>query len=55
MWIVLRKAPPLSFLTERVHGRKMTVPALIHADDPKQREPLVEPSRDFRSNARPTS
>jgi FAD/FMN-containing dehydrogenase len=47
VWTVLRKAPPLPFLPERVHGQEMIALALIYAGDPKQGEPLVEPLRKF--------
>jgi FAD/FMN-containing dehydrogenase len=47
VWTVLRQAPPLPFLPERVHGQGIVALALIHAGDPKQGEPLVEPLRKF--------
>jgi FAD/FMN-containing dehydrogenase len=47
VWTVLRKAPPLPFLPERVHGKEMIALALIYAGDPKQGEPLIEPLRKF--------
>lgn len=43
VWVVLRKAPPLPFLPEAVHGTEVVILALCHAGDPKQGEALVEP------------
>ncbi len=47
VWALLRKAPPLPFLPERVHGKEIIALALIYAGDPKQGEPLIEPLRKF--------
>jgi FAD/FMN-containing dehydrogenase len=47
VWTVLRKAPPLPFLPESVHGTPVVILALIYAGDPKQGEPLIEPLRRF--------
>ena len=47
VWTVLRKAPPLPFLPEKVHGREMMALALLYAGDPKRGEPLIEPLRRF--------
>lgn len=47
VWTVLRQAPPLPFLPERVHGQEIIALALIYAGDPKQGEPLIEPLRKF--------
>jgi FAD/FMN-containing dehydrogenase len=47
VWAVLRQAPPLPFLPERVHGQEMLALALIYAGDPKQGEPLIAPLRTF--------
>jgi len=47
VWTVLRQAPPLPFLPERVHGQEIVVLALIYAGDPKQGAPLIEPLRRF--------
>ena len=47
VWTVLRQAPPLPFLPEEVHGKKIIALALIYAGDPKQGEPLIEPLRKF--------
>ena len=47
VWAVLRQAPPLPFLPERVHGKGIVALALIYAGDPKQGEPLIEPLRKF--------
>ena len=47
VWTVLRKAPPLPFLPERVHGQEMIALALLYAGDPQQGEPLIAPLRTF--------
>ncbi|HSB72172.1 MAG TPA: FAD-binding oxidoreductase [Candidatus Methylomirabilis sp.] len=47
VWTVLRLAPPLPFLPEKVHGQGMIALALIYAGDPKQGEPLIQPLRKF--------
>lgn len=45
VWTVLRQAPPLPFLPEKVHGKEVIVLALCHAGDPKQGEALIAPLR----------
>ena len=47
VWTILRHAPPLPFLPERVHGKGIIAFALIYAGDPKQGEPFIEPLRKF--------
>lgn len=47
VWIVLRKAPPLPFLPEAVHGKEILVLACFHAGDPKEGEKAIEPFRKF--------
>ncbi|UUZ73372.1 FAD-binding oxidoreductase [Polaromonas sp. P1(28)-8] len=47
VWVVLRQAPPLPFLSETVHGKEIIALALLYAGDPKQGEPLIEPLRKF--------
>ncbi|MDE2400474.1 MAG: FAD-binding oxidoreductase [Burkholderiales bacterium] len=47
VWVVLRKAPPLPFLPEKVHGQGMIALALCYAGDPAQGQPLIEPLRKF--------
>jgi len=47
VWTVLRKAPPLPFLPETVHGKGIIALALIYAGDPKEGEPLIKPLRKF--------
>ena len=41
VWTVLRKAPPMPFLPEEVHGKGIVVLALLYVGDPKQGEPLI--------------
>jgi FAD/FMN-containing dehydrogenase len=47
VWTVMRKAPPLPFLPEKVHGQEVVVLAIFYADDPKKGEPLIAPLRTF--------
>ena len=47
VWAVLRKAPPLPFLPEQVHGKEIVALALLYSGDPSQGEPLIEPLRKF--------
>jgi FAD/FMN-containing dehydrogenase len=45
VWTILRKAPPLPFLPEKVHGEGIVALALVYAGDPKRGESLIEPLR----------
>jgi len=47
VWMVTRKAPPLPFLPEEVHGKEVVVLALCYAGNPAEGEVLIEPLRDF--------
>lgn len=47
IWVVLRKAPPLPFLPEEVHGREVVVLAVFYAGEEAQGQALVEPLRTF--------
>lgn len=47
VWMVTRKAPPLPFLPENVHGKEMVALALCYAGDPQEGEKLIEPLRGF--------
>ena len=47
VWAILRLAPPLPFLPEKVHGTGMVALALIYAGDPTEGEPLIAPLRKF--------
>lgn len=47
VWAVLRKAPPLPFLPEEVHGTEVVVLALFYGGDPEQGKALIEPLRTF--------
>jgi hypothetical protein len=47
VWAILRQAPPLPFLPERVHGKGIVALALIYVGDPKQGGPGIEPLRKF--------
>jgi FAD/FMN-containing dehydrogenase len=47
VWVVLRKAPPLPFLPENVHGKEVIVLAVFYAGDIAEGEKLIEPLRSF--------
>ncbi|MBE2257735.1 MAG: FAD-binding oxidoreductase [Rhodobacteraceae bacterium] len=47
VWMVTRKAPPLPFLPEQVHGKEIVALALCYAGDPTAGEKLIEPLRSF--------
>jgi len=47
IWVVMRKAPPLPFLPEEVHGQNVIVLALFYAGDEQTGQALVEPLRSF--------
>jgi FAD/FMN-containing dehydrogenase len=42
-WVVLRKAPPLPFLPDSVHGKEVLVFALCYADDMEKGQHAVKP------------
>jgi FAD/FMN-containing dehydrogenase len=47
VWVVLRKAPPLPFLPENVHGKEVVVLPVFYAGDIVEGEKLIEPLRSF--------
>lgn len=47
VWVVMRKAPPLPFLPESVHGQEVVVLAVFYAGPLAEAEPLIAPLRDF--------
>ena len=47
VWMFTRKAPPLPFLPEAVHGKQIVALALCYAGDPTEGEKLIEPLRGF--------
>ncbi len=47
VWAIARKAPPLPFLPDAIHGKEVIVLALCHAGDPAEGEALVEQLRGF--------
>lgn len=47
VWAVMRKAPPLPFLPEEVHGTEILALALLYAGDPEEGEELVATLRSF--------
>ena len=46
-WVVMRKAPPLPFLPEHVHGTDVLVLAVFHAGDPAEAEKLLAPMHEW--------
>jgi FAD/FMN-containing dehydrogenase len=46
-WCVLRKAPPLPFLPQEVHGKEIFVIPLLCTGDVKEAEKQIEPLRKF--------
>lgn len=47
VWVVLRKAPPLPFLPEAVHGREILALAVFYSGDPSEGEGRIAPLRRF--------
>jgi len=47
VWVILRKAPPLPFLPENVHGKEVIVLAIFYAGDIAEGERLIDPLRSF--------
>jgi FAD/FMN-containing dehydrogenase len=47
IWMVGRKAPPLPFLPEEVHGKEIVALAVCYAGDPAEGETLIEQLRGF--------
>lgn len=47
VWVVLRKAPPLPFLPESVHGKEVIVLAIFYAGNKTEGEKLINPLRSF--------
>jgi FAD/FMN-containing dehydrogenase len=47
VWMVTRKAPPLPFLPQHVHGKEIVALAVCYAGDPAEGEKLIEPLRGF--------
>jgi FAD/FMN-containing dehydrogenase len=47
VWVVLRKAPPLPFLPETVHGKEVLVLAVFYVGDIEEGKRRVEPLRGF--------
>jgi len=45
VWVVMRKAPPLPFLPEQVHGTEIMVFAICHIGDPVEGRKIIEPVR----------
>jgi FAD/FMN-containing dehydrogenase len=47
VWVVLRKAPPLPFLPEEVHGKEVVIMAFLYAGEVSEGKRVIEPIRSF--------
>jgi FAD/FMN-containing dehydrogenase len=47
VWAVIRKAPPLPFLPENVHGKEVVVLPIFYTGNSAEGEKLIEPLRSF--------
>lgn len=47
VWVVLRKAPPLPFLPEQVHGKEVVVLPIFYSGAAAEAEKLIAPLRAF--------
>jgi FAD/FMN-containing dehydrogenase len=47
IWVILRKAPPLPFLPENVHGKEVIVLAIFYAGNIAEGKELINPMRGF--------
>jgi FAD/FMN-containing dehydrogenase len=47
VWVVLRKAPPLPFLPEKIHGNEVVVLPVFYSGAVKDAEKLIAPLRAF--------
>ena len=47
VWVVLRKAPPLPFLPENVHGKEVVVLPVLYSGPATEAEKLIAPVRAF--------
>ena len=47
VWVILRKAPPLPFLPENVHGKEVIVLAIFYSGNSQEGEKLVDVLRGF--------
>lgn len=47
IWVVLRKAPPLPFLPEEVHGHEVVVLAIFYTGEEPKGQSLIDPLRSF--------
>lgn len=47
IWMVIRHAPPLEFLSEDVHGKLVVLVPFVWLGDPDEGQKLIQPIRDF--------
>jgi FAD/FMN-containing dehydrogenase len=47
IWLVVRHAPPLPFLSPEVHGKLVVLVPFVWLGDPEEGQKLVQPIRDF--------
>jgi hypothetical protein len=47
IWMVIRRAPPLPFIPERMHGKLVILVPFVWLGDPEEGQKLIQPIRDF--------
>jgi hypothetical protein len=47
VWMIIRHAPPLPFLSEDVHGKLVVLVPFVYLGDPEKGKELMQPVRDF--------
>lgn len=47
VWVILRQAPPLPFLSSEMHGKEVVVLAVFYTGDPAEGQKLIPPLRGF--------
>lgn len=47
VWMVIRKAPPLPFLPERVHGKLVVIVPFVWLGNPEEGEKLIKPIQEI--------
>ena len=47
VWVILRQAPPLPFLSSEMYGKEVVVLAVFYTGDPAEGQKLIQPLRGF--------
>lgn len=47
IWLVIRQAPPVPFISENMHGRMVVLIPFVYLDNPLDGDKLIQPIRDF--------